>query len=243
MDLPYSSSAVLARLDFSGNFVNVVSANSTPTIQSIVDVISGQAASQTVVANQPTLSRTVQRPTVGFYDAAVFNKSSQVLAFDTMASVIAALGSFTVFVAFNPTTVTGTQDLFTFGKTSADGYWRLALSGSSVLVENKNDTPTTVAASGGTVVAATNAWVAMSVSGGTMTAYLNGTSVASASVTGTTTVTQCSIGALRNNSTTTNYFGGSIYEVALYKGLADMTAVGSYFSEFYEPYLGINRTV
>lgn len=246
MELPYSANPVLAHFDFgSGNDVQIQSSTSTPNIVSIVDQVSGQGAFQTTVADQPTFSLS-KYGVPSSYNAAAFNGSSQVLTFDYLASLVAALNSFTVFVAFNATALSGTQDLFTFGKTGADGYWRLSLVSTAVQVFNKNDTPTVVTATGGTVTAAIPQWAALSVSGGTMTAYLNGTlsapatTVASASVTGTTTVTTCSIGALRNNGSTSNYFGGTIYEVAVFKGLADMTALGTYFTAEYLQ--GLNRT-
>lgn len=245
MELPYSAQPVLAHFDFGANDVLIQSSTSTPNIVNVVDQVSSQGAFQTTVASQPTFSLS-KYGVVPFYHAAAFNGSSQVLTFDYLAPLVATMNSFTVFVAFQATVTTGTQDLFTFGKTGADGYWRLSIVSGAIQIENKNDGATTVAASGGTVTAAAPQWAALSVSGGVMTAYLNGTTaapattVASASVTSTTTVTTCSFGALRNNGATGNYFGGSIFEIAVFKGLADMTAIGTYFTAEYLQ--SINRT-
>ncbi len=242
MELPNSSQPCLARIDFGAGNVNIVSANSTPTIQSVVDMVSGQAALQNTVANQPTLLRQIQR-VPSFYDAGVFNGTSQVLAFDTLAPLVATMNSFTVFVSFKVNTAaTANQTLFSFGRVGADGYTSLMVSGSAVLVADKNDAATITTATGGTVDTNIH-WAALSSANGTLTAYLDSaTAVASASVGGAHTYGTCSIGALRNNGTTNNYFGGNIYEVAVFKGLADMTAIATYMTAWYEPYKGLHRT-
>jgi hypothetical protein len=234
MELPLSAQPVLARFSFDYNDMKINSTNTTPTVMSVVDQISGMGASQLVVADQPTFALSSYR-VPPFYDGLAFNGSSQLLQFDSLASTVATLNAFTIFVAFKASSPSTTnQDLFTFGKgTSGDGYFRLSVSGSGILGINKSDTPTVVSISGGSVDTNPH-WAALSSSGGIMTLTLDGATIGSSAVSGTNTLTTCSIGALRNNSATANYFAGTIYEAVVYKGLADMSAVGTYFSAVYK---------
>jgi len=240
MQLPNSANACLAWFCANTGFVNISSANTTPTVSSMIDKTSGLGAVQTTVANQPTfVGSTYGVPSS--YPTLAFNGSSANLTFDSLSSEIA--NGFTVFVAASTSVpATANMDLLSFGKAAADGYIQMFISSSKAGFSSKNDAAAVVApATAGTVDTAMHLYTLVYLPGNTLTLRLDGTQIVQAGISGVFSVNTCTIGALRNNSSTSRYLNGNIAEIAVYAGQADLTAVENYFSNKYLQ--GLNREV
>lgn len=241
MELPLSAQPILCHFDFGSQYVQISSANSTATIVSALDQISGLGALQTTIASQPTFSLS-QFGVPAFYHGAKFDGSNDSLGFNSLASKVATLNSFTIFVVAKTASPASTnQDLVAFGKgTSGDGYTRVGFSGSAAFFSDKNDAAVVASGTGGTVDTNTHLYTLVNANG-TLSLRLDGTQVASSAVSGAHTYTTLTFAALANNSTTANFANATIYEIAIYAGKADLTAVENYFSNKYLQ--GINREV
>lgn len=243
MQLPIAASATLAYFTFDAGSVQVSSANTTPTVDSALDQTSGLGAVQLTTANQPQYVRSLYG-VPSFYDSLSFNGTSAVLAFDSLASKVAG-GSFTVYIVASTTTpATANMDLFSFGKTATDGYIQAFISGSAAGFLAKDDSATVVnPGTAGTITSAVNLYTLVRDAGaGTIALRLNGTQILSASASGVYTPSTFSFGALRNNSTTTRFLNGNLYECAVFAGAGiSMTNIETYFKAKYLN--GLNRVV
>lgn len=243
MELPNSANPCLAYFSANSGLVQITNnGGSTPSVISMPDRTGNVVATQLTVANQPTLGTMDGAGPVKYTDV-VFDGSDDCLTCDALAAnLVAENGAldFTVFIVAETASFASTNmDLFTLGKAAADGYIRLGISGSAVQVASKNDAATVVLVSSGTVVdAKTHTYALVKSGAGTYALYLDGTLISSGTMAGNFTVNTATIGALRDNSTTANYYTGGIAEVVLYKGTADITAVSTYFSQKYTATLG-----
>ena len=241
--LPNSANPCLASFTANASgMVNITNNGGVPGVATWLDRNGNVVAKQLTAANQPSLT-TLDGAGPTKFSAISFAGTPDCLTCDALAANLVVENAkldFTVFiVAETASFASANMDLFTLGKTATDGYIRVGISSSAVLFSSKDDAAVVVSATSGTVDAKTHTIALVkNATAGTYTLYLDGTSVASGSVTGAFTPTQCTFGALRNNSTTTNYYTGGIAEIAVYKGVADVAAVSDYFAKKYTAPLG-----
>jgi len=234
MPLPYSANPTLAYFDFTDADVQVQSANSTASVVSCLDSVSGKAATQLTVASQPTFNNASAINIDGLKNKLPDLKfgGSAYLSFDSVAANVSQ--SWTVFlVASVVTPAGGEQDLFTFGtSTSAvDGYARLMVTGSAAGFSAHNTAGTGPGTTtGGTVDTKVHLYTLVKdANAGTMYLRLDGTQVATASCTGATAYDRATIGAFNANGAISNQLTGEISEVAVVLGVADIKSVEHYF--------------
>lgn len=238
---PNSANPTLCLLTTGDNgeagMVNIVNNGGVPGVITWMDRTGTYVASQTTAAKQPTLGTMAAASTAQYTD--VKFAGSQFLIMDALASNLVSENAaldFTVFVVASTSIPSSTNmDLFTLGKSGSDGYVRLSISGSAAKFSTKNDSGTVVSGTLGTVDTKPHIYALVkSASAGTVSLYFDSTSApATASVSGNFTPNQCTIGALRDNGSTSNYLTGNIAEVCVVKGTADLTALFSYFNTKY----------
>lgn len=247
MQLPLSSTACLARFGISsGGYTQIQSSNSTATIAAIIDEVSGLGAVAPSVATSPTHTRSPYH-IAGSYSSATFNGSSQLLTFNSLAATVATLQSFAMFmVVTTATPATSNMDLFSFGKTSGDGYIQAFISGSAAGISCKDDAAVVTApATAGVIDTKPHLYsLIRDVSAGTLVLRLDGATIITSSVSGTFTPTTCSIGALVNNGTTGRYLNGNISEIAVFANQKSNVSTAAIETYFVDRYLeGLNRVV
>lgn len=242
--LPLSASATLAHFDFGGGVVQVSSSNSTPTVVSVLDSVSGLGAYQATIADQPQYSRSLYG-VPSSYASLAFDGAASVLPFDKLAANVAVNTSFTMYVVASTTVpAISNMDLFSLGKAAADGYIQVFISGSAAGFSAKDDSAVVTApATAGTVDTGLHLYTLVRDAGArTLTLRLDGTQIITASASGVFTPNTFSFGALRNNSSTGRYLNGNIFEFATFAGAGvSMTSIETFFIDRYLK--GINRVV
>lgn len=238
MELPLSSAPCLAHFDATSGFVNVKTANSTPTVVSIIDAVSAQPAVQLTIGSEPTFKSAGLdgRPDLRFGGSAN-------LQFNSIASEVGT--SFGVFVVGSVDTASNTnQDLFTLSQngSAVDGYVRLMVNSSALKAITHNNSGTEVSISGGTVSNSTVfvASLLKDAGAGTLTLRLNGTTVASAGITGAFTFDRCTLGALNAGGSVSHNLTGDLSEVALFGGPGSYIAIEAFLLAKYGISINVN---
>lgn len=227
MQLPNSAKPTLAAFEATGGYVNIQSTNTTATVASWIDVVSGLPAYQPTVADQPTFKNSglAGRPDIRFGGSAY-------LPFNSLAPDVGQ--SFTVFLIASVDTAAGTnQDLFTLSQngSAVDGYVRLFVNSSLGAFSAQNNSGTGPATtSGGTITnAAVNLFTLIKDgNAGTISLRVNGVAAASASATGTYTFDRCTIGALNAGGSVSHNLTGEIAEFSVFGGVAE-TSIEAYY--------------
>ena len=141
-------------------------------------------------------------------------------------------GDFTVEAWAKPTAVAGTAGAVAFkgGKNNSGGQYRLGIIATNQWQARVYVGSTVIVATA--PAAATTAWthLVMTRAGTALTLYVNGSQVASATVTGTINATTSVFTIGRLGSNNSEYFNGSVDEVAVYAGALTAGRIAAHYS-------------
>jgi len=235
MPLPNTVSPPVAYFDVQTGYVNISS-----SVFSVVDQISGLAASQTVVANQPTFSAVALTNLLGGLSfAGITFGGSAFLSFNRLATLLSGSGSnsFTLMVVASCSApASSTQSLLAFGNSGSNTTTELFVNASNVGVIDRNDAGTSVTASDSTVLD-TKAHVYTVINNlatGIITVNKDGVQDFTLSgAGGVHTYNTFTIGGRANNGSTLELFNGTIGSVVAWFGAADYTLVEDYMLNRY----------
>lgn len=218
--LPTSFAPTLASFSANTGIVQVSSANTTPTVSSMLDLVSGLGAKQLTVANQPSFSAPQGVSPALSHQSLSFGGSAN-MSFDSLAAKVGA--SWTAYVVASVVTPAGAPEvLAAFGTSTnaADGYAQLFVANSLGGFNFHNNAGVETAGAGGAIDTGIHCFV-LSYGSGSVALYVDGVSAASASITGAITYDRFTFGALNSNGAISSNLTGKIYEASVFGGARD----------------------